>query len=152
MHAYLSSLPSLAGANVAEKEAVALRCLKAFGVEGCLPACNVVMSGDRFQKWVKDQYPDAVWHTEVHVTAPRAGGGQWAGSIDLLLVLPDGNAVIIDHKSAPIRRAQCEAKAQSYGGQLLAYGETITRQPLSVRHTWIHFPLAGMMVKLEEHA
>jgi ATP-dependent exoDNAse (exonuclease V) beta subunit len=76
------------------------------------------------------------------------GGGQWNGSIDLLLRLPDGRLVVLDHKSSAIRRDQCAAKAATYSGQLGAYREALAAQGLSVAETWIHFPLAGAVASL----
>ena len=83
------------------------------------------------------------------MTAPRTGGGQWNGSIDLLLRLPDGSVMIVDHKSSPIRRDQCAAKAATYAGQLAAYREALAAQDLPVAATWIHFPLATAMASLK---
>ncbi len=37
--------------------------------------------------------------SEVPVTAPRNGGGQWNDMIDLLVRLPGGEVVVVDHKS-----------------------------------------------------
>jgi hypothetical protein len=63
------------------------------------------------------------------------------------LELPDRKLVIIDHKSAPIRRSHCEAKALQYAGQLDAYEEALTGLGHQVDSTWIHFPLAGVAAK-----
>jgi serine/threonine protein kinase len=87
------------------------------------------------------------WLTETPVTVPRLAGGQWKGTLDLLLQLTDGNLVIIDHKSAPLRREHCAAKAASYSGQLSAYQEMIRSTGQSIHSTWIHFPLAGVVAK-----
>ena len=84
------------------------------------------------------------------MTAPRSAGGQWKGAADLLLQLPDGDVVIVDHKSAPIRREHCQAKAATFAGQLRAYREVVTEGGDKVRATYIHFPLAGVVVEMEE--
>ena len=87
----------------AEKERVAERCLNAFSVSGTFAPSVIVATGNRFIDWVESKFPEAQWLTEVPVTAARADGGQWNGTLDLMLKLLDGTFVIIDHKSAPIR-------------------------------------------------
>jgi ATP-dependent exoDNAse (exonuclease V) beta subunit len=148
VHSYLAALPSMRSLVDAAKERVATRCLEAFSVTGILSPSVLVSSGDRFSQWVKSKYPDARWLTELPVTAPRSAGGQWNGTLDLLLELTDGTVVIIDHKSAPIRRAHCAAKASTFSGQLLAYKEMINSTERAVSASWIHFPLAGIVAEL----
>ncbi len=104
--------------------------------------------GDRLRGWIEARFPDANWHTEVPVAAPRTDGGQWNGVIDLLLRLPSGEVAVIDHKSSPIRAEQSAAKAASFAGQLHAYREALVAQGLTVREMWIHFPLAAVMAKV----
>jgi ATP-dependent helicase/nuclease subunit A len=149
VHAYLTALPSLAGLDTEGRRDVAARCLVGWGVEKLLSVADLVAMGDRLEEWVSKTYPGAAWHTEVPVTAPRNGGGQWSGSIDLLLRLPNGNMVVVDHKSGPVRREHIAAKAASYAGQLEAYREALAAQGLGVAATWIHFPLAAGIARLE---
>ena len=144
-HADLAALSSLASLDRLRKAEVALRLLKGFSVEAYMSADDIVVAGERFRDWVGTKYPGAGWITEVPVSAPRIAGGQWSGTVDLLLVLPDGNAVIVDHKASPIRREYCAAKAETYSGQLLAYQEILRAQALVAETAWIHFPLAGVM-------
>ena len=151
-HAYLAALPSLARVDLSRKSEVALRLMRGFGVESHIPADDIVTAGDRFRDWVDAKYPGATWVTEVPVTAPRKAGGQWSGTIDLLLLLPDGKAIIVDHKASPIRRDHCAAKAISYSGQLQAYLDAARAQSLLIEETWIHFPLAGVMAAVSEAA
>ena len=66
-----------------------------------------------------------------------------------LLELPGGAIVIIDHKSAPIRREHCGAKAATFAAQLDGYRETMTIAGYTDIATWIHFPLAGVMATKE---
>jgi ATP-dependent helicase/nuclease subunit A len=144
-HAYLAALSSQASLDPLRKAEVALRLLKGFCVEAFIPAADIVAGGERFREWVDTKYPGATWITEVPVSAPRLAGGQWLGTIDLLLLLPDGKAVIVDHKASPIRREHCVAKAETYSGQLQAYQEILRAQSLNADTAWIHFPLAGAM-------
>ncbi len=148
VHSYLAALPSMRLLNELEKERVAERCLSAFSVTGILSPSVLVSSGDRFSEWVESKYPGAQWRTEISVTAPRSSGGQWNGALDLLLELTDGKVVIIDHKSAPIRREHCVAKATTFSEQLMAYKEMINSTEGAVDSCWIHFPLAGVVAEL----
>ena len=100
-------------------------------------------------EWAEENYPEARWYTEVKVTAPRSAGGQWSGAADLLLQLPDGDVVIVDHKSTPISREHCLAKAATFAMQLRAYQEVVTTAGEIVRSAYIHFPLAGVIAALE---
>ncbi len=144
-HAYLAALLSMSSIGAAEKANIAARCLAAFSVTGILSPADVGASGDRFVKWVANRFPGARWHTEVAAGGPRTAGGQWQAAIDLLLRLTDGSAVIIDHKSAPIRREHCPAKARQFTEQIAAYDELLRAGGEKIHSTWVHFPLAGVM-------
>jgi ATP-dependent exoDNAse (exonuclease V) beta subunit len=111
-----------------------------------LSAEELVVAGNRFRDWVIATYPDARWHTEIEVSGPKSSGGHWHGIVDLLLELPDGSVVIIDHKSAPIRREYCEAKAATFISQLDAYREILEGTGRTVAATCVHFPLGGVVV------
>lgn len=149
VHAYFAAIPSMRGCTPAQKQLVAERCLSSFEVTGFLSPSVIVSSGDRFCAWVDVEFPNARWFTEVPVTAPRADGGDWNGAIDLLLELADGQLVVIDHKSAPIRREHCAAKAASFSGQLQAYREMMSGTGRQVASCLIHFPLAGIVARQE---
>jgi ATP-dependent helicase/nuclease subunit A len=148
VHAYLSALPSVVCLSSGAKAAVALRCLQGYGVEGLVGADQLVEAGERFRSWANARFPGATWHTEVPISGPRSAGGQWIGVIDLLLLLPTNEGVIVDHKSAAVRRDQCVNKAKTYSGQIQAYNESLRGQGICVRESWIHFPLAGVMAFL----
>ncbi|MDB4396477.1 UvrD-helicase domain-containing protein [bacterium] len=147
VHSYFAALPSMRGLDDPGKERVAERCLNAFSVSGSFAPSVIVATGNRFIDWVESKFPEAQWLTEIPVTAARAAGGKWNGTLDLVLKLSNGTFVIIDHKSAPIRREYCEAKAATYAGQLEAYKEMLHTDENSVAATWIHFPLAGVAVE-----
>jgi ATP-dependent helicase/nuclease subunit A len=147
VHSYLAALPSIKSLSDNEKELVAERCLSTFSVSGVLSPSILASSGERFLQWVEDRYPGAQWHVETAASGPRAAGGDWNGTIDLLLQLPSGGVVIIDHKSAPIRRQDCASKASQFTGQLAAYSEVLTSAGETVESMWIHFPLAGVAAK-----
>ena len=151
IHAYMAALPSLSGVDDSRKQTVALRCLAAYSIDGKLAPSVLVATGDRFVEWVNATFPDAIWRVEVPTLAARAAGGAWNGTLDLTLEQPGGTVVVFDHKSAPIRRSSCDAKATQYSGQLLAYREMLTSNGATVHSTWIHFPLAGVVSKIENN-
>lgn len=145
VHSYMAALPSIRMLADAGKLLVAERCLSAYSVSGLVPPPVLVSAGERFRKWVESTYPGALWHVEVPVSGPRSQGGQWAGTADLVLQLSGGEIVIIDHKSAPIRREHCAKKAAEFVGQLSAYSEVFEEAGTSIDSMWIHFPLAGVV-------
>ena len=147
VHSYFAALPSMRGLDDTARERIAERCLNAFSVSGTFAPSVIVATGNRFTDWVETKFPEAIWLTEIPVTANRAAGGKWNGTLDLVLELSDGSLVIIDHKSAPIRRQHCEAKAMAYTGQLKAYKEMLHSEDRQVTSSWIHFPLAGVVAK-----
>ena len=147
VHSYMAALPSLRAANDELRTKVAERCIGAFDATGFIHASALVSSGHRFVAWVNTNYPDAIWHTEMPASGPRLQGGQWTGAIDLLLYLSSGGVVVIDHKSAPIRRDACLGKAAEYVGQLAAYNEILRGSGATICGKWIHFPLAGVVVQ-----
>lgn len=148
VHAYMAAIPSLIVTDKERKLTVAEKCLVTFGVEGKLASSTLVEVGNRFVQWITSSFPETKWRVEVPVTAGRAEGGTWNGTLDLTLELPDGKLVVIDHKSAPIRRSHCESKALQYVGQLAAYEEALSGLGYTVDSTWIHFPLAGVVTKV----
>jgi hypothetical protein len=47
------------------------------------------------------------------------------------------------------RREHCLAKTQQFTGQIAAYGEVLRAGGERLENTWIHFPLAGVMVQFK---
>lgn len=144
-HSYMAALPSIRTLADADKVLVAERCLSTYSVSAPVPPTVLVSAGERFRNWVESTYPEAIWHVEVPVSGPRSQGGEWAGTADLVLQLPGGAIVNIDHKSAPIRREHCAKKATEFAGQLSAYSEAFQQAGTSINSMWIHFPLAGVV-------
>lgn len=106
-----AAIPSMETPSQAKRENIAARCIAAFSVGGFIAPIDLISAGDRFMAWIEGKYPGAEWYTATFLTSPCTDGGQWIGTIDLLLQLPSGGLVVIDHKSAPIRRDHCSAKA-----------------------------------------
>jgi len=148
IHAYFASLPSVKNLSENDKQHVAERCLRAFNMEALISVGDLLTMGKYLCSWVEQKYGQVQWLTELAITSPRALGGQWNGTIDLLLKLPDDEVVIVDHKGSPIRQNECQKKASSFAGQLAAYREAMAKQEVSVRETWLHFPLARAMASV----
>jgi ATP-dependent exoDNAse (exonuclease V) beta subunit len=149
IHAYLAALPSLVNVDDAHKTVVASRCLAAYGVSGVISPDTVVRIGSRFAEWVQSKFPNARWRAEVPAVATRSAGGAYRGTLDLLLELTEGSVVVIDHKSAPIRPADCVTKARQFIAQIDAYDEILIGERCKIKSRWIHFPLAGVMVEID---
>ena len=147
-HSYMAAIPSLKALDHEAKMKIATRCINGFRVSGHIYPENLVTAGETFVAWVETNYPGAIWHSEVYASAPRPEGGQWEGWMDLLLELPTGELVLIDHKTAPLMGEKCLGKAKEYTGQLKAYRSMLTSAGKSVVDTWIHFPFGSSMVKV----
>jgi superfamily I DNA/RNA helicase len=147
VHSYFAAIPSMRSLTDSDKLRIAERCLAAFSVSGMLDPSSLVAAGNRFVQWVESVYPESLWRTEVPVNGARTAGGSWLGTIDLALQLPNGDLVIVDHKSAPIRREYCASKAAEFAGQLDAYTDVLKSAGTSIKEAWIHFPLAGVIAK-----
>ena len=149
VHGYFAGLFSSVRQDSQAKQNIAVRCLSAYGLTGILTAAQLVSTGEHFCQWVGENYSKAIWHSEVPVSGPRNAGGQWSGIIDLILELPSGEIIILDHKSAPLQRKHCEEKARTYAGQLQAYREVMQGAGYTVQSMGIHFPLSGVVVWAE---
>ena len=123
-------------------------CLTRWTMGGVVNPHDLVSAGQRLEQWVESTYPGSTWLTEVPVNAPRAAGGQWVGSIDLLLLTPQGNAVIVDHKSWQGEPGRLAAKAQEFAPQISAYAEALAACGTNVEAGWLHFPLVGTMARV----
>jgi hypothetical protein len=58
--------------------------------------------------------------------------------------------VIVDHKSSPRPRADWPAEAEEHAGQLAAYRRALEACGERVASCWIHFPIGGGIVRIEE--
>lgn len=147
VHTFLSGMPS---ARDPETRAdMARDALARWGMDGVVDPADLVAAGRRLEAWVEDRWPGAEWRTETPVTAPRADGGQWTGTIDLLLRVADGQAVLIDHKSVPMGESGWEEKATEFTGQLRAYQQALESTGLSIVGAYVHFPLGGGLVEID---
>ena len=120
--------------------------LAAFGCEGALTAGALHAAREALRAWCDRRFPGATAYAECPVTRTMPDGSELRGSADLVLVTPDGVAVI-DHKSH--HGEGCDARAAAHWGQLSAYaealGEALGRRVLGC---FVHLPLAGRMVQI----
>jgi ATP-dependent exoDNAse (exonuclease V) beta subunit len=109
-----------------------------------------VAASDALSAWVAKEWPGATWHREWPVWQRKQDGAIIRGIADLVLELPTG-FVVIDHKSAPGGSDdKVKARAASYGPQLAAYAEVITRSlGRPCLGQFIHFGVLGLIARME---
>ena len=90
------------------------------------------------------------WHFRREIVGQKTQSPATAAEVaPTLLSLPSGEVVVIDHKSSAIRPEPCATKAATFGGQLAAYRAALAAQGFTVAGTWIHFPLAAAVIRME---
>lgn len=147
VHAYLAALPALRSLDDDTRLRHAEACLTRWNKSGVVEADHLVRAGRHLMEWVDREMPGATWHVEAPVTAPRVEGGQWVGTIDLLLEAEDG-FVVIDHKSSDFSESGWTDKAVEHSGQLLTYVQILNANHEAVKRALIHLPLAGGVVEV----
>jgi ATP-dependent helicase/nuclease subunit A len=148
VHAFLAAdLPEL---RPAERLLRATRLLSAVDLLGVLAPEALLQAGDNLRTWIDARWPAATWQREVPiaaVVASAAGNRRLAGTIDLLLELPEG-VVLIDHKSYPGAPSTWQAKAAEFAPQFAAYGEALRLAGKRVLEQWVSFAIGGGAVRL----
>ena len=129
--------------------ALATRLMNVWGVTGLDPR-DVVTMGDRFRAFVAKQWPDGILRREAPITH-RLGDRTLSGRIDAVIETRD-EIIVIDHKSFPGARAQWQAQAEKYVGQLQLYGAALQAaadRPKQVKMA-LHLPISGEVLILAE--
>jgi ATP-dependent helicase/nuclease subunit A len=148
VHAFLAAdLPTLTREQRLERAA---RLLAASQLLDVLAPESLLAAGDHLRAWIESRWPGAIWHREVPIHAAftsEHGARHIAGTVDLLLELPEG-VILIDHKSYPGRQESWHKKAAEYAPQLAAYSEALKLSGKAVLEHWIHFTLGGGAVRL----
>jgi len=111
LHAILAA--ELLNPHLADRNAMAGRILRGFGLESAVRPTDALALVDRFRSEIDDLFHPRGLQVEVPFTALNAGGQHLVGIMDLLLDT-DAGWVIIDHKSFPGKRTDWAAKALSY--------------------------------------
>ena len=108
-------------------------------------AADVLSAADHLWEFMASEFAGASWRSEVPL-ASRIDDQLIRGRIDLLIEGTDWFA-ILDHKSFPGNRALWEAKAVSYAPQLSLYARGVeVAIGKQCRGTWVHMPVAGVML------
>jgi len=118
--------------------------LHAHGVKADAKAVEESVSA--FLHWVRRTFEPAQVLVEVPFSHWNAEGQRVAGNMDLVLVLQNGEAVLIDHKS--YQGADLQAHAAGHFGQIAAYREALTAHGRRVHSAWIHFCTQGKAIRL----
>lgn len=126
---------------------IASRLLKAWNVSALDPR-DVILMGDRFHKFIQDQWPEASIHKEAPISW-RRNDQTMSGRIDVFVETRD-EIIIIDHKSFPGARNDWLNQAKKYGGQLHLYAEALAaakgiKKPIRLA---LHLPIAGQVLFL----
>jgi ATP-dependent helicase/nuclease subunit A len=150
IHAFLAAdLPDL---DAAERRARAARLLAPVGLGGDDDVQRVIASADALRVWVEATYPGAVWRREAPVRAKVDavnGEREIVGTIDLLLDLPAGGCVIVDHKSDRVtEEAAWRARAAVHAPQLAAYALAAELAGRKIVAHFVHFAVGGGIVEL----
>ena len=121
--------------------------LKRWGVPQLDPAA-ALGAADRLREFLEARYPQITPLFEWPVCAEDGDGRVVAGRIDLVMVLPDGFA-LVDHKSFPGALALDEERLRAFGGQSRAYARALEaalgRPCVAV---WAHQPVVGVVVRV----
>ena len=130
--------------------AMATRLLDAWGITGLDPRDVVTMS-DRFRAFIAKKWPNGVLRREAPITH-RIGDQTLSGRIDAMVETPD-EIVVIDHKSFPGGKAQWQAQAEKYFGQLRLYGEAMNLATDHEKrvHLVLHLPISATVLVMNEH-
>ncbi|MGC8536851.1 MAG: UvrD-helicase domain-containing protein [Rhizomicrobium sp.] len=129
---------------IAARQALAQRLLSVW--ESGLAVDDCLTAADRFWAHVEKIYaaPEVIREWPVQHRLPS--GQEIHGRIDCL-IRHEGGIAIIDHKSYP--GTDVTAKAQSYAPQLALYRDALKDQGLNVTDMVVHFPLLGLMARLD---
>lgn len=142
-----------------ERHRLARRWLERYEAGAALTSDTLIEAADRLDRFLVERWPGAARAFEIPIQCAlpevtEASGAMAAtrlrGTIDLLIAAPEGR-VLIDHKSFPAP-AGAWKKAASLAPQLAAYAHALRRLDDSppLVGVWFHFPLAGVLVALDE--
>ena len=146
VHAYLG-LPLSKLAHEAAAEA-AERILSRWDAGRVLTTETLTEVGRRWTGWIASTYPDAEVVTESPIAWRNDDGQVMEGWIDARVVLPNGEHILVDHKSYPGTDPIGHIR-ENYLGQLEVYTQalhdTFGRLPEQVL---IHLPLLGAIAEV----
>ena len=116
--------------------------LERFEVNDRASTQQLITMADRLWHALQARFPGHRRRTEVPMLQRLPSGSLMRGQLDLLLDLPDGGAVIVDHKTT------WDGDVAGYAGQLQAYRSAVVAAGATSVSTWIHLPLLGRLVEV----
>lgn len=132
----------------AARLALATGLLRRWGVDEHLAPEAALQASDALRNWANTTHPNATWKRELPMQHRFEAGTILRGTADLVL-MSDDHIAVIDHKSYADARPKALQKAAATAGQLKAYAgalEAATAIPTIT--TWVHLPVAGLMVRV----
>jgi ATP-dependent helicase/nuclease subunit A len=127
-------------ADDANRRHRAQQMLERFEVQQRATTQQLITMADRLWSALQTRFPGHRRRTEVPMLQRLPTGSMMRGQLDLLLDLPDGGAVIVDHKTT------WDGDVAGYAGQLQAYRSAVLSAGATSVSTWIHLPLLGRLV------
>ena len=144
VHAYLA-LPPL---GEAQREAAAARLVERWAVSRAVEPSVLREAGQAWAGFLAAEFPGAEELTEQPISWWNEDDQVMEGWIDTLLRLPDGQVVLVDHKTYPGDHP-VEHVREKYLGQMATYARALTAAGLAPSRILIHLPLRGEVVEVE---
>jgi len=145
VHAYLA-LP-LASMADAQRESAAARLVERWAVARAVEPSVLIEAGDAWAGFLAAELPGAEELTEQPITWWNEEDQVMEGWIDTLLRLPDGQVVLVDHKSYPGDDPVGHVR-ESYLGQMATYSQALAAAGRAPSRVLIHLPLRGEIVEV----
>jgi ATP-dependent helicase/nuclease subunit A len=134
--------------NHPKRATTAERILKEFGCDQSVWLEDVLRAVDVFREDVEKKFKPKQILVEVPFSFQNPAGQSVSGFIDLLLETAQG-WVLIDYKSFQGQKADWEAKALSYSGQLDCYRQALAAMNMKAESLWIYFALSGGLIRID---
>ena len=144
VHAYLA-LPPL---GEAQREAAAARLVERWAVSRAVEPSVLREAEQAWAGFLAAEFPGAEELTEQPISWWNEDDQVMEGWIDTLLRLPDGQVVLVDHKTYPGDHP-VEHVQEQYLGQMATYARALTAAGLAPSRILIHLPLRGEVVEVE---
>jgi len=142
VHAFLAWDAFVDGADPS-RHARAAAMVERFAVKEWITPSQLLTIADQLWRALDARFPGHRRRTEVPMLHRLPSGTLMRGQLDLLLDLPDGGAVVVDHKTT------WDEDVVGYAGQLAAYrAAVVAAGQAGAVQTWIHLPLHARLVEV----
>lgn len=109
----------------------------------------LVEMGRRWTEWIDATFPGTEVLTEQPIAWRNEAGQMMEGRIDTLLVLSNGEHVLIDHKTYPGADPISHIR-ENYFGQLATYARADgANSGIAPQALLVHLPLAGVVLECQ---